>query len=967
MAKSKRSHEAESGSAMEDVHPSRKKRVKYSDEDAELAKIYNNLADEVQDVRIKAAGQLIKNLSIELPDNTERQHAAETRLIKGLCSGRKAARLGFSMALAELIRLKSRSNESTDLHELLNDILRLTTPQGNISGQERRDYLLGRRFAFHAVLQSDIALHQDFPDQDWEKIVQLIFDLATEKPWLRRECGSMLFEYIDSHGSKLQSSQIQSVLEIASERSMLKTPEGVGLWLLIQGKFLEANLPKGTWHHNSPLSSKERPVLSKLLLEDATGDDFSIKKAGARQSNPSIAWKVILSNLLPLHETKPFEKFWDICVASTMFSSSSSTERKSLGLQIVTLALSMAQASHLSNILHPNILRCILDQRTETDRYLFEAAKGPLNRIVALANETPDVAGFITTKLLFDGAINFDQLSKTKTIETLITNATDDALAELSRAVIKGIRDASADVDNGGQTENRQRLLADILLTMVRSHTSSRTSLPDVLFHVGKSSESWLQSTLYALSEFAYHDSLPLSTRTMMRARLMSCLSSLIGSPLEGACKAPAITAWHALKVSDQPRKDNENINKAVQNAKACLKKSFGRRSGDPSAQAFSLLFALGILQVFNDEPDAIAVLEDLVECYHTKDGTTDSTTMLVELLLSFISRPSLLFRKLAEQVFSVLAPDITADSLQSLVDILAQNESLSGQQELFDEHGDGDEQQNEDGEDDESIDVEDASDVELINGDDSSDQEDSDDGNAGSSSAEEGAAAVEDDEEAAFDKKLADALGTTAADDDSDDDGSDMDDEQMMALEPHLATIFKERQQKSSKKQDKKDAKENITNFKNRVLDLLTIYVKAQSDSILTLDLLLPLTSLIRTTTSKQTAEKAFAVLKHYFESCNKNKALPLPDDDEGCFEVLAELHEEMKLGGSKLHANACSRSGLFLAKILVAMDRGHYQRIAQIYAKLQSEWYSDPTSKVQGSVFTEWMSWSISTRKQR
>jgi DNA polymerase phi len=122
-----------------------------------------------------------------------------------------------------------------------------------------------------------------------------------------------------------------------------------------------------------------------------------------------------------------------------------------------------------------------------------------------------------------------------------------------------------------------------------------------------------------------------------------------------------------------------------------------------------------------------------------------------------------------------------------------------------------------------------------------------------------------------------------------------------------------------------------------------------------------------VRTTTSKPTGEKAFAVLKQYFESCNKNKALPRPEDHEACFAVLAAVHVEMELGGSKLHANACSRSSLFLAKVLVALDPKHYGRIADMYAKLQSEWYSDRKSKVQGSVFTEWTSWSITTRKQK
>ncbi|TKA78872.1 hypothetical protein B0A55_03824 [Friedmanniomyces simplex] len=193
------------------------------------------------------------------------------------------------------------------------------------------------------------------------------------------------------------------------------------------------------------------------------------------------------------------------------------------------------------------------------------------------------------------------------------------------------------------------------------------------------------------------------------------------------------------------------------------------------------------------------------------------------------------------------------------------------------------------------------------------------------------------------------------------------MDDEQMMALEPHLATIFKERSKLASKKQDNKDAKENIVNFKNRVLDLLAIYVKSQYGNLIAMDVILPLTSLVRTTSSKPTAEKAFAVLKQYFEACSKNKSLPQPEDDAPCFEVLAALHEEMKLSGSKLHANACSRSSLFLSKVLVAKDLQHYKRVSKMYGALQREWYMDSKSKVQGSVFTEWTSWSLATRKQK
>ena len=311
----------------------------------------------------------------------------------------------------------------------------------------------------------------------------------------------------------------------------------------------------------------------------------------------------------------------------------------------------------------------------------------------------------------------------------------------------------------------------------------------------------------------------------------------------------------------------------------------------------------------------------------------------------------------------------MTADSLQSLLDILEQKESLTGQQQLFDSK-DGEEE--EDQLEADEVDLDDMSDVELVNGEptstaDSEDEEDGDSDEDSSSDASEGADNEGNDEEAIFDKKLAEALGTGRLEsDESDEDGSDMDDEQMLALEPHLTSIFNERQKNTSKKQERKDAKENIVNFKNRVIDLLAIFVKSQHSTVLALDTILPLVRLVRTTTNKQTGEKASAVLKQYFEACSKKKEYPQPEDSEVMFEVLANVHDEMKRGGSKLHANACSRSSLFIAKVLVGMDQSHYGRIAEMYATMMSVWWQNPKSKVQPSIFTEWTSWSITTRKQ-
>lgn len=72
-------------------------------------------------------------------------------------------------------------------------------------------------------------------------------------------------------------------------------------------------------------------------------------------------------------------------------------------------------------------------------------------------------------------------------------------------------------------------------------------------------------------------------------------------------------------------------------------------------------------------------MLDELGFCYskfwgHKKsekdEDTSDASNALVEILLSFASKPSQLFRRMSEQVFGVFADQVTADGLQSLTSV---------------------------------------------------------------------------------------------------------------------------------------------------------------------------------------------------------------------------------------------------------------------------------------------------------
>ncbi|KXL44188.1 hypothetical protein M433DRAFT_155175 [Acidomyces richmondensis BFW] len=964
------------------VHPSRKQRLESGEVDLRLAEFYNDLADDMQEVRYRAAMSIVQALTVTSPHQVHRIDKSLTRLIKGVCSGRQSARLGFSVALAEVLHVAfslayNSEAEEFRLEVVTQKVLRLTEPDKKASGQEQRDHLIGRRFAFQAILQSNVASIRSLPDVEWKGFLVAVCDFAGHKDWLRGECGAMLWEFLVSpNGASLTPERIRSIVNVMHEAKLLKTLEGVAIWLLVGDRCPEA-LPSGVWHKKNPFSSDERQVLKKIFLGGSLSQDMSGKTPGTRQSQASFAWQPILSHLYK--HGKDFRRTWEDVVENGFLADSASTERKALGLQVVSTAVSTAPESLLPEVLSRRLAIILKNQRADPNRYLFASAKVVLDGVVLRTKTHPDVGATLLNALLATGA--FDQKTKTKTVETMLQSCKPEKLDSLISIIRANIVVPSTEDDTNADT--RRRVLADMLLSLVKSRRDQNDlfQLVDARNSDENGLKPWLAQVLSTMVLFGYctfpetpTPEFSTSSREVFRARLISCLGYLMERLPANAINA---TTYVANLLEESRKRLQKPLNKqsrdAVKSAHATRKEIMRTQSYlDNTVQAYRMLFDLTLLLVYNEEPESVEVLQDLEASYHAQKAGSNSSVMLMELLLSFASRSITLFRKLTEHAFAAFAPLMSSESMQSIFNILEQKEGMSGQQELFEQH-DRDTAViaiGESNEDSGAIDADDLSDVELVDGDVGSVSEVSDSSCESEDEPEKGSEAdqdaEDDDEVAAFNKKLAETLGSAAMNTSADEDDSDMDDDQMMVVDAQLANVFREQKKAASKKQENKDAKATIVNFKNRVLDLLMIYVKSQYSNLLALDIILPLTELVRTTSSKQTAEKAFGVLKQYFEACNKHKDLPQPNNVRSVFNMLEAIHGKMRLGGSKLFAACCSRSALFLSKVLVNLDEKNYEAIAIMYARLQSEWHRDAKSKIHRSIFTDWTSWSLATQKQ-
>ena len=624
-----------------------------------------------------------------------------------------------------------------------------------------------------------------------------------------------------------------------------------------------------------------------------------------------------------------------------------------------------------------------MNQLASPDRYLHRAAERTRKTIIDKAKREPEMVISILTTLLTPpkGDINFDSATRTKTIDTLLSLATSSGLLDDFVSVADNLI-LRPNTKDDKLAQSRRQALADQLVALLRSSQNQS----------GSESSVYIASILSVLAKYAYFEvgsfteskcpepAISPKAREMFRSRLSSGFSHLISiksvnsshfanSLVCDICH-PDPSYAHGQLLLDVDERVQGLLDRALESLSYAKEKSNNGPMYDRATQAATLMLSLAILQVHNGNVDAVSLLEELTDLYNEKQLepsgsiSAQTTTALVGILLSLISKPSQLFRRLSQQVFAAFTGHIDAIGLQTMLNVLDAKESLVGQAEIFDQQ-------------DDEVGGSDASDVEevdLAEGISASANQDSgadteSDGTDTSTRGDDDLVEGPDEELAAFDAKLAQALGTRPGQADVGEEGSslsdeDMDDEQMESLDEHLESIFRERKKATSKKTDKKDAKETMINFKCRVLELLEIYVKNEHCSNLALHLLLPILCLIRTTSSPLVARKACDLIREYARLC-KGNSLPQIADPASALDLLGKVHDEAGQEASNAHASACSQASLLLVRVLVGRDRNQLRRIIHVYANTQEKALFDPKFTVKTSLFTDWLNWCNSFKK--
>lgn len=428
-------------------------------------------------------------------------------------------------------------------------------------------------------------------------------------------------------------------------------------------------------------------------------------------------------------------------VLDMFFAATASPEKKAVGFQVFENFVATAPVSMLSQGFSDKLMKCLINQSANAQRYLHTIAKRLLDAIVARATADGQAAPIIFAALIKDnGMLAFDKLTKTETVATIATQSSESAqLAILS--VYEMLITQQSPAAKQQEVDARFNLIGDQLVSLAKIHIKSQTA--------PCSWTAWLDKVFQIIGALGFaiepNDGLkealsqPLSSKIQesFRTKFASCLANLLNatSPIDDKTKQVCNVDLAINKATGHFQRCNallrdvgfvtlaqaesgvlelcdrvvelQNNMKSISSKKGkdAKKKSTGgedvemkdNETDDEEKHAMqktamNLLANMTLFQAYNGEADAFSMLQDFVDIHETL-GTAngdpsglpaEAVASIVEIILSFCSQSTPLHKRVADLAFRGLSSVLTPEALNSMLEVLEQKEGLAGQQALF-------------------------------------------------------------------------------------------------------------------------------------------------------------------------------------------------------------------------------------------------------------------------------------------
>ncbi|KAH7107409.1 DNA polymerase phi-domain-containing protein [Auriculariales sp. MPI-PUGE-AT-0066] len=948
------------------------------------------------------------------------------RLVRGLASPRESSRLGFSVALTELLS-RIETVTASQMIMLISDASQTT---GSMKGHEERDMLFARLFGLTALAQSRLLVHQTLSsEEEVQLVVKLLDELGGKKSWLREGAAwatARVLEALCASKASWTEKAAKHIVSKMLENERDWTPDKVALILLAQKWFPDLKWKKllaPTFKDANILAATNLAILARILKEGSVDEDVdkSAANAGTWQPQLPFVWDVIADALCSSDTTQrqvdvvPVQDFFRIAVDESFFATSASSERKYWGFLIFQKFASRVPPSELPLLLTRNFMRTWINHLSHTDRYLHKIAKQVAQDVQKIVSNEPRAGFALMLELLGrNGNRQFDQITRTKTVESILSSMSPTGIDEYAAHLFAQLSEEETDSENA-YGQSKQLWVVDQLSALVRNASVPKDDacIKNILgffvlhgfFTVQKASNKSKIMALRHIPQPPFTDDL----RQECRTRLLACLADLLtqtpnkkttveastsATPVRQAGYAQDGELWLAkvwsifadlekdkhVSLTKELAEVETELRAKVTAALAILEKAPADKQ-EP-ASGVQLLLTGGLLQLYADQDaNAAEELEDCTAAVSRMFSTTSPTkakskgkdkkgkdnakesgdsetapepiSVFVDFLVGCLDRGSAYSRAIATRAFEPLCSALTQTSVKFILDQLErrpvtatrddedidmQEDDAQSDAESHASHSDSQAEQEHSGSE-ESESSEDDDEGEE-------DQEDEeDDGD------EEG------DADAELRARLEEALrlsGMDPAENDGSEDEELMDDDQMMQFDEQLAVVFKTRKSEKSGAKQNLNAQREATHFKNRVLDLVDIYIRKESTSPHIPTIVLPLLDLITGTgqDEKQLQEKTAGILR---SRLSKTKELPRLQDLSEARDVFAQLHSHARRSRSGAVVGVISQCTVYIARVLV--HNGDGTLVSQVYGESLKDYATRKASSLNAAFFLEFV----------
>uniref|UniRef100_A0A1J3DHH6 DNA polymerase V n=1 Tax=Noccaea caerulescens TaxID=107243 RepID=A0A1J3DHH6_NOCCA len=364
------------------------------------------------------------------------------RLIRGVSSSRECARQGFALGLTLPVSIISSINMES-LLKLISDSLSVSS---SMKGQDVKECLLGRLFAYGALARSGRLIEDWQSDKDSQIIKEFtnaVIGLAAKKRYLQEPAVHVLLDFVEKLPAEavvthvMEAPELHKWFEQATEVGntdalllALKLREKISVDHPVFNKLLPVPFSSANFFSADHLSAignclKESTfcqprvhslwsVVRDMLLpeaivqsEDVTSVPSSSKKQKRnRKSNP-----------IEEEATNNIRNFCEIFMEGTLLSSSH--DRKHLAFDILLLLLPKLPASSIQHFLSLKFVQCLMDILSTKDSWLHKVATHFLVELKNWVNDDDTKRVAVTIALQKHSEGKFDNITRTKTVKGL--------------------------------------------------------------------------------------------------------------------------------------------------------------------------------------------------------------------------------------------------------------------------------------------------------------------------------------------------------------------------------------------------------------------------------------------------------------------------------------------------------------------------------------------------------------------